>query len=132
MILPYRGGVALIVEGWNPVQWDITVPAGADFERDVLWEFNGSPVPLNGYSARQDFRRRYMDEEPILSITDGDGLLLGGDTGLIHIRIPAAHMRLLGGDRPLIVVTALELTSPEGKVYRLFDGKWTVTPEATK
>ena len=73
---------------------------------------------------------------PLLTITDYDYLSFGedggDDAGKIIYAVPAVKMSLLGDVRPVDVVTSLELTSPAGKVYRAFDGTWTVTPEATK
>lgn len=124
-----------MVDSWVPARWDITVAAGADFDDFITWIPDGvTPANLTGYHAKQEFRRRFDDEDPLLTLTDGVGgyLSLGTDDGKVHYAVPGLEMAKLGDVRTVVVVTALELTSPSGKIYRLYDGNWTVLPEATK
>ena len=126
-----------MIDSWVPARWDITVPAVADFDDFITWLPDGvTPAILTGYHAKQEFRRRFDDVVPLLTITDYDYLSFGedggDDAGKIIYAVPAVKMSLRGDVRPVDVVTSLELTSPAGKVYRAFDGTWTVTPEATK
>lgn len=119
-------------DSWTPPRWDITIPAGADFDDFIQWKPDGvTPAILDGFSFKQEFRRRFDDQESLLTITDAD-CLSPEPEGIVRYSIPAIKTSLLGDVRPVDTVTALEATSPAGKVYRLFDGVWTVTPEATK
>ena len=123
-----------MVDPWTPAEWNLTLPAGADFDDFVIWmQPDGvTPVDVTDFTVKQEFRRGYGDENPLLTITHADYITVGTSDGKLIYKIPAVKMSLLGDVRPVAVVTSLEVTSPAGKVYRLFDGNWTVTPEATK
>jgi hypothetical protein len=115
-------------------RWDITIPAGASFHDFVQWvQPDGvTPVTMAGYTAQMDFRRRYNDPVPLVTLTNGNGLTIHEDTGTVDIDLTHQQSSILGMDRECVVLTALEVTSPEGFRTRLFDGMWTVTPEATR
>lgn len=122
----------MTIEYWEPVQWDITLPAGATFtEYITLQDSLGTPIPLSTWTGEMEFRRRYKDVTPLLTLTDGNGLTLEED-GKVYINMTHEQTSLLGSTKEREVVTALELTSPTGFRVRVFDGTWTVTPEATR
>lgn len=113
---------------------DITFEQGATFELHVDYQqSNGDPVDLTGWSARMQVREGYESESPLLSLTDGDGITLGGTAGTIDVLVddettaglptgvPAAHC-----------VWDLELENPSGRVTRLAGGEALVTPEVSR
>ncbi len=120
------------IEIWEPVRWDITVPAGASFiEQITMLDSNGDPLPIEGYTAEMDFRVRYKDPTPLVRLTKDNGITLGSG-GVITIELTHSQTSLLGTTRDQTVVTSLEITSPTGFRIRVFDGEWVFTPEATK
>lgn len=120
--------------GEDVPRWDITIPAGASFHDFVQWvQPDGvTPVTMAGYTAQMDFRRRYNDPVPLVTLTNGNGITIHEDTGTVDIDLTHQQSSILGMDGECVVLTALEVTSPEGFRTRLFDGMWTVTPEVTR
>jgi hypothetical protein len=90
----------------------------------------GSPVDLTGWSARMQIRRRAEDPgPPLLSLTDGDGITLGGEAGTIRIVIDAdvsSAWTWRSGEYDL------EMVDPDGKPWRKLEGDVKVSPEVTR
>lgn len=77
----------MTIEYWEPVQWDITLPAGATFtEYITLQDSLGTPIPLSTWTGEMEFRRRYKDVTPLLTLTDGNGLTQEED-GKVYINM---------------------------------------------
>jgi hypothetical protein len=72
-----------------PEQHNLTIYQGATFEHTTTCLENDEPRDLTGYTARMQARADAA-AQPILDLTTGDGITLGGTTGTITIEIPAA------------------------------------------
>lgn len=57
-------------------------------------DITGDPVDLTGATARMQVRRTWADDEPgvspLLELTDGAGITLGGALGTVLTEVPAA------------------------------------------
>jgi hypothetical protein len=75
------------------------------------------------------FRAKKSDTVPILSLTDGSGLTLGGAAGTIAILITDAQTEAL---TDISMVYDLELISGSGIVTRLIEGSASLSTETTR
>ena len=106
----------------------LTVEQGATFRKSMVWKISGSPVDLTGYSARLQARAN-RSYDPMISLVDGDGITLAGDTGRITIVISANDTSGLHAGKHKY---DLELISPDGDVTRLVKGMFTVSEGMTE
>jgi hypothetical protein len=110
-------------------KYDIVIEQGATFSRVITWkDSSNNPVDLTGYAARLQIRPTIGSGEPILTLTDGGGIELGGLAGTIALTISATQTAALNFS------TAnydLELVSGE-TVKRLLRGSATLDEEYTR
>lgn len=112
------------VETW------IELKRGDTLQVDVLWsQSNGTPVNLTGYTARMQVRPQPGDGAPILDLTSGSGITLGGSAGTIAATAPPATTRTFA---PGEYVYDLELTSPTGVVTTIIAGQFVVYADVTR
>lgn len=102
---------------------------GATFSRTLTWrDPNGDPIDLTGYSARMQVRPTARGAtEPLVEITDGDGITLGGEEGTIALYVDADATASLPAE-PLRYDIELE---QDGNVTRLLAGWFKVVAEVT-
>ena len=111
-----------------PGRLNLICPQGSTFARTLTYKINDVPVNLTGYSARMQVRPFHYSYDTIVSLTSGSGITLGGSAGTIDILIqPSTTVEFPSGD----YVYDLELFV-SSNVYRLVEGKFSVTPEVTK
>lgn len=109
--------------------YNIICEQGATFQRNLLWQSNGVPTDLTGYTARMQVRTDYASTAIIVELTtENNRISLGGVAGTIALTIPATITAAL---TPAVYVYDLELISGS-IVYRLVQGKFSVSPEVTK
>lgn len=112
---------------------NITIEQGATFARTVQWlQADGvTPVSLTGYVARMQIRRGYTSATTLISLTSSPaaGLVITAATGTVAITITDEQTATLPAGS---AVFDLELESGGGVVYRLLEGKATITPEVTR
>lgn len=113
----------------NPGTYNITAPQGATFDRQFTLTIGGTAVNLNGYHAAMQVRETYESATPIISLTNGTGITLGGTAGTILVEISATTM---GSAEAAQYVYDLELRSGSGLITRLLEGDFTITPEVTR
>jgi hypothetical protein len=113
----------------DPARWNIRTRQGSTFtlpftidDDDVLWD-------LTGYTARMQIRPYVESPRILLSLTDTDGIALGGTAGSVSVTFSAA---VLAGIVPGTHVYDLELVPPSGVVYPILEGKFIVKPEVTQ
>jgi hypothetical protein len=102
---------------------------GETFQTVVTWEIDETPVDITGYSARMQLRKRHASTDAAISLTDGDGLELGGAAGTVAVTIAADLTSAIAHGK---YVYDIELESPSGVVKRLLKGTIDLSPEVTK
>jgi hypothetical protein len=114
--------------------WKILVEQGSTW-RVVLtvYDEDGDPVDLTGYTARMQVREAVDSLSPVFSLTTPEG-----SPGGITITGPAGQVELLIPDETSTAWTwtfgvyDLELVSPDGDVDRLLKGEFEVDREVTR
>ena len=108
--------------------YDLYVEQGATFELSIVWKDDeGTPIDITGYSARLQIRKTYTSD-PVISLTNGDGITLGGVTGSIDILIDADATEAIEIRRGRY---DLELEFA-GVVTRLIEGVVEISREVTR
>lgn len=112
-------------------KYNLQVDQGSHFSVTLTWrDTDGNLVDLSDWHAKLQVRASKFDDvaDPLLEVTDGDGITLGGVDGTITIEFNASQTAdLLSGD----CVYDLIMTSPDAKKYRLIEGKAVVDPQVT-
>lgn len=109
--------------------YNLLIEQGATFTLSLVWkDSEGDPVDLTGYSARMQVRPSVTSEDVLLSLTDQDGIVLGGD-GSIVVQASATQTAAISSKRGAY---DLELEDQDGTVTRLLQGVVTISPEVTR
>lgn len=112
-----------------PATLNLNCWQGANFDYSLTWRTNGTAVNLTGYSARMQVRETYDSTTPVLSLTSGSGITLGGTAGSIILEATATTTAGVPSGQ---YVYDLELVTGGGYVTRLLEGNFTVDPEVTR
>jgi len=112
-----------------PATLNLNCWQGANFDYSLTWQTNGTAVNLTGYSARMQVRETYDSTTPVLSLTSGSGITLGGTAGSIILEATATTTAGVPSGQ---YVYDLELVTGGGYVTRLLEGNFTVDPEVTR
>lgn len=109
---------------------NIVLRSGTDFSLPLTWKDNaGTPYNLTGYTAAFQIRASAADTgTPLLSLTDGSGITLGGAAGTIDIDITNAQNNF--GQRTMVY--DLILTDSLGSKHPLIKGTVTSKQKVTK
>jgi len=92
-------------------------------------EYN-TPVPIIGYAASMQIRRKLSDPEVVLSLTtQNGGIRISTELQTITIYITSAQTSLLNFAQ---AVYDLELIAGDGTVYRFAEGNLLLRPEVTR
>lgn len=112
----------------DAARWNISTRQGATYSLqftiatdDVLWN-------LTGYTARMQVRPFTASETVLLSLTDGNGITLGGASGSVTISISATTMSSLPSGTHTYDLELAQGTN----VYPVLEGKFVVKPETTR
>lgn len=111
-----------------PGNYDIICLQGATFDTIFTYSVGGTPINLTGYTAAMQVRPSYP-AAPIISLTTGNGITLGGAAGTIRVQIAAGTT---ASYKAAQLLYDLELTSGSGVVIRLLQGRFTITSEVTR
>jgi hypothetical protein len=111
-------------------KYNIVVDQGSDYALSITYKDpSGNAMNLVGYTARMDIRTSYSAPKALLSLTTTNGgIALDGANGTVNLSISAANTANIPACN---AVYDLELVSGVS-VLRLIEGKFTVTPEATR
>lgn len=112
----------------TPGHFNFVCPQGATFNKTLTWRIDEVTVDLAGYTARMQVRENYKSPAAKLDLTTENGGIVLGAEGLITLEIDAATTAAL---KARDYVYDLELVTND-TVYRLLEGKFTVTPEVTR
>ena len=110
-------------------KYNIKVEQGATFILDFTIKTGSTPWNLTNYTARMQVRTSVNATTTLLSITNSDYITLGGSAGTVAISVPATVTDDLIAGRH---VYDFELVSSGGQVWRVLEGKFTVSPEVTR
>lgn len=107
--------------------YDITIEQGATFSLPITWKDSvGALINLTGYTARMKVKD--SAGATVISLTEADGIALGGALGTITLSRSAALTTAYTFTRGTY---DLELVSGAGVVTRLLEGQVVVKPEVT-
>ena len=114
--------------------YDFTIDQGAYWSQLLLWEDgDGNPIDLNGYTAAMEMRLNVGDPEPLVSLTSGHGITLGGKDGTILLEIEApVTADLPAGGGPTRCFYDVNLDPGDGRIVRLIRGVMTIQPDVTR
>jgi cytosine/adenosine deaminase-related metal-dependent hydrolase len=114
----------------TPGKYNLTMYQGASFDYSFAWKIDDVAVNLTGYSARMQVRRSHPSPTSVLTLTtENGGITLGGALGTIQVVADADVTAELDA---AFYVYDIELESPSEEVYRLLEGKFTISPEVTR
>lgn len=112
-------------------RYDLRIKQGATHRLNIRWqEADGTPVPLERYRARMQVRYDYVDPEPLIALSTGDGITITSP-GQIEIRIPATETAKLVKDRAIYDLFLEDLADPTERVS-VMEGRITVTRAVTR
>lgn len=109
---------------------DLTIEQGATYLLlvQVLLP-NGDVRDLTDYTAEMQIRASVGSTDPLVTLTLDDGLYINGTEGRVLVEIPAEQTAAYQWTR---AVFDLEVTSPDGVVFRLAQGRVRVSKEVTR
>jgi hypothetical protein len=110
----------------------LTIPQGSTWRRRFeLRNPDGSPMSLEGYTARMQYRSAHASAAVLLEATVANGrVTMGGSAGHFEIAFPAALTQSL--EAPARGVYDIEIASAGGEVHRILEGDLRVSPEVTR
>ena len=112
----------------EPGQYKLKVRKNRVLDKTFTWKIDGTPVDLTGYTAKMQIRRT-TNAEPILQLTESDGITLGGNAGTIRIkRSPAQTALLIAG----LHVWDLELIPASGDAVTLLEGAAAIEEQVSR
>lgn len=120
----------------TPTTIDLEVWQGATWRHTFTCEVGSPYVPLDltGYSARMEVRQDWdgCRRDPMFTLTDTDGLTLGGAAGTIIVEMSAERTEELETGNtlngPYVYDILIELTDS----VRVVQGSLTVYPRVTR
>jgi hypothetical protein len=110
-------------------KYNIVIEQGATFNMDFTIKTGTTPWDLTSYTARMQMRTAVGASSTLLSLTNGNGITLGGAAGTVSVSVSAAATAAITAGR---YVYDLEVQSAAGQVWRVIEGKATVSAEVTR
>ncbi|ADU36235.1 hypothetical protein [Variovorax paradoxus] len=112
---------------------NLRIDQGATFNQLATWRTGkrpGVPVDLTGCTARMQIREKLAAPSVLVDLTtENGGILLGGSTGAITMRIEAAVTAAYAWRSGIY---DLEIIFADDTVRRLMHGSVSVSPEVTR
>ena len=107
--------------------YDLSIDCGSTYQLLITWTTPaGAAINITGYTARMKMKNKHGGTT-LVSLTDSDGLTLGGSAGTVAVLISAARTAALSGTG----VYDVEVESSGGIVTRILEGTWSARPEVT-
>jgi len=114
----------------NPGTYAMTVYAGADFDRTFTVTQGGTALNLTGYTAAMMVRDAVDGTAtPLLSLTSGSGITLGGTAGTIAVAITNAQSAAIPAGS---YAYDLEIISGSSAITRILQGAVNVSGNVTR
>lgn len=115
--------------GKQPAQVDLALPQGQTWDTSILWESDGDPVDLTGWSARMMLRASADAPSPTVSLSTATNTLTAASNGVIGLSYSAISSAAITASTYLY---DLEVVNPSGTVRRLMEGRAVVSREITR
>ena len=108
----------------------LLIEQGATWDFAMVWKTEeGDPIDLTGCEARMQFRQTY-ESSVLLDLDSSSGsLTIDVSTGHIATQVSA---ETTAGIKGRSGVFDLEVYHPDGRVDRVLQGQWVLSPEVTK
>lgn len=115
--------------GIKPLLVDLELPQGQTWNNEFLWEADGTPTDLTGWSARMMLRTSAEAASPTVSLSTSTSTMTALSNGTIGLSYSAISSAAITAATYLY---DLEVVNTSGVVRRLMEGKAIVTREITR
>lgn len=118
-----------------PKNQPLVLNQGSDWDYTVVWKgSDGQVVNLTGYSAKMQVRRRAVDTNPLIELSNSNNrIAMGGVSGFLIMSLSASETGALApSDFDSPFVYDLEVTSGSGEVAKLLKGIFVNLQEVTR
>jgi len=115
--------------GKCPAEVDLCLPQGQTWDTSVVWEADGEPVNLTGWSARMMLRTSAEAASPTVSLSTATNTMTALSNGTIGLSYSAISSAAITSATYLY---DLEVVNPSGSVRRLMQGRAVVSREITR
>lgn len=110
--------------------YDISADQGSDLDTLITYTDDaGNPVNLTGCSARMQVRKFAISAAANLTLTNSNGITLGGAAGTIRIAVTAAALSAVPAGS---YVYDIELVDTDQIVLKIISGSFVVNAEVTR
>lgn len=110
--------------------WNITLEQGVTWRTVVTVEdSDGAPVDLTGATARMHIRENLDSPTPLLALTNGSGITVGGAAGKLVLLLTDEQTAAITWR---YAVYDLEIETGGGEVSRILKGQVEVDREVTR
>ncbi len=110
-------------------QVDLCLEQGASWDTQIVWEADGTPVDLTGWTARMMLRTTAEAASPTVSLSTAMSTMTALSNGTIGLSYSAISSAAITAATYLY---DLEVQSPSGNVRRLMQGRAVVSREITR
>jgi len=117
--------------GKCPAQADLCLPQGQTWDTTFIWEADGTPVDLSGYTARMMLRTTAEAPSPTVSLSTVGSTISVTTAGQIILNYSAASSSAITAGTYLYDLE-VEEPAPSNKVRRLVQGRAVVSREITR
>ena len=115
------------------VTYNTVIDQGADWYLNVTYnDPAGTPIDITGYTAALQIRTSPLARTYVLSLTDGDGITITGDEGLLAIHATALQTADIVNGKYSYDLEITSPATPEAIVTRLVQGTIEVSPQTTR
>jgi hypothetical protein len=115
--------------GKCPAEVDLCLPQGQTWDTSVVWEADGEPVNLTGWSTRMMLRTSAEAASATVSLSTATNTMTALSSGTIGLSYSAISSAAITA---AVYLYDLEVVNPSGAVRRLMEGRAVVTREMTR
>ena len=113
----------------NPGRYNITVYKGTTFQLSPVWKVDNLPVNLTGYTADMQVRQ-FTDSAILVELSTTNGrIVITPALGQVALTLTAAQTAALTSGN---YQYDLNLTSPDGIVYKILQGAFVILDSVTQ
>jgi hypothetical protein len=113
----------------NPGRYNITIYKGTTFQLSPVWKVDNLPVDLTGYTALMQVRQ-FTDSSVTVELSTANGkIVIAPGLGQINLTLTSAQTTAIAANT---YQYDLNLTSPNGYVYKILQGAFVVNNSVTQ